>query len=181
MDSHGDETGGERRVCRCSLSGLLTALGRGRGGAWCRLGAVCRIRCRYVPLCAAICRSLECNLLVFLGFVFSSQAEGRGFDSRLALHRSSFSSWNFPILPEFLMQLHAGAGRLRGPLAQAGFRPDLRIRADRASKLRFRSRTGYGALCQVPSGACGGSANTFEILALGERARVVGYARAGAT
>ncbi len=42
----------------------------------------------------------------------------------------------------------------------------------------------YGALCQVPSGsrgACGGSANTFEILALGERARVVGYARAGAT
>ena len=81
-----------------------------------------------MPLCAAICRSLECNLLVFLGFVFSSQAEGRGFDSRLALHRSAFSSWNFPIPPEFSMRRHAGAGRLRGSLAQAGFRPDLRIR-----------------------------------------------------
>ncbi len=27
---------------------------------------------------------------------------------------------------------------------------------DRASKLRFRSTSEYGALCQVPSGACGG-------------------------
>ncbi len=39
---------------------------------------------------------------------------------------------------------------------------------DRASKLRFRSTSGYGALCQVPSGACGGL--------LGESCRALGVA-----
>ncbi len=34
--------------------------------------------------------------------------------------------------------------------------PQTTWRGDRASKLRFRSMSEYGALCQVPSGACGG-------------------------
>ena len=41
--------------------------------------------CRDRPLCAAICRSLERKLLVFLGLVLSSQAEGRRFEPGLAL------------------------------------------------------------------------------------------------
>jgi hypothetical protein len=52
---------------------------------WCRGGAVCRRRCRYMPLCAAICRWLERKLLIFLGLVVSSQAEGRRFAAKLCL------------------------------------------------------------------------------------------------
>ncbi len=43
-----------------------------------------------MPLCAAICRWLERKLLVFLGFVFSSQAEGRRFEPGLALQKAAF-------------------------------------------------------------------------------------------
>ncbi len=64
------------------LAGPAHRLGRVKAlDERCRLGAVfgveCRPGCRYMPLYAAICRSLERKLLVFLGFVFSSQAEGR--------------------------------------------------------------------------------------------------------
>jgi hypothetical protein len=49
-------------------------------------GAVCRPRCRYTPLFAAICSWLECTLLIFVGFFVPFQAEGRGFGPGLALH-----------------------------------------------------------------------------------------------
>ena len=52
---------------------------------WCRLGAVCRRRCRSVPPLAAALRSLDPNLLVFLGFVFSCQRGGRRFEPGLVL------------------------------------------------------------------------------------------------
>ena len=49
-----------------------------RGG--CRLGAVfgvqCRPMCRDMPLYAAICRSLERKLLIFLRFGFFFEPEG---------------------------------------------------------------------------------------------------------
>ncbi len=38
-----------------------------------------------MPLCAAICRLLERNLLVFLGFGFSCQRGGRRFEPGLVL------------------------------------------------------------------------------------------------
>ena len=53
------------------------------------MGVDCRPMCRDMPLCAAICRSLERKLLIFLGFVFSSQAEGRRFEPGLALKVSA--------------------------------------------------------------------------------------------
>ncbi len=34
-----------------------------------------------------------------------------------------------------------------------------RVQGDRASKLRSGSTSEYGALCQAPTGACGGSEN----------------------
>ncbi len=49
----------------------------------CRLGAVsgveCRPGCHDMPLCAAICRSLERKLLIFfrLGFFFEPEGESR--------------------------------------------------------------------------------------------------------
>ena len=43
----------------------------------CRLGAVCRPRCRSLPLLAGPLRTLSCKLPIFLGLVLSSQAEGR--------------------------------------------------------------------------------------------------------
>ncbi len=43
----------------------------------CRLGAVCRLRCRDTPPYAAALRSLEPIPLIFLGFGFSCGAEGR--------------------------------------------------------------------------------------------------------
>ena len=49
-------------------------------GGWCRLGAVssvdCRPGCRDMPLYAAICRSLERKLLIFLGLGFFFEPEG---------------------------------------------------------------------------------------------------------
>ena len=53
----------------------------------CRGGAVsgvdCRPMYRHMPLCAAICRSLERKSAVFLGFVFSCQRGGRRFAAEL--------------------------------------------------------------------------------------------------
>ena len=61
---------------------------------WCRGGAVsgvhCRPMCCDMSLCAAICGSVERKLLVFLGFIFSSQAEGRRFEPGLALQQTTF-------------------------------------------------------------------------------------------
>ena len=51
----------------------------------CRFRCWCRLRCSHMPLCAAICRSLERKLLIFLGVGFSCQAEGRGFTAKLRL------------------------------------------------------------------------------------------------
>ena len=55
----------------------------------CRGGAVsgveCRPGCRDMPLYAAICRPLERKWWRLLRFVFSSQAEGRGFEPRFPL------------------------------------------------------------------------------------------------
>ena len=59
----------------------------------CRLGAVfgvdCRPGCRDMPLYAAICRSLERKLLIFLGLGFFFEPEGRGFESLPARHLST--------------------------------------------------------------------------------------------
>jgi hypothetical protein len=44
----------------------------------CRLGAVCRLQCRDMQLCAAICRVLVRKYWRLLGLFVSSQAEGRG-------------------------------------------------------------------------------------------------------
>ena len=51
----------------------------------CRLRCWCRPRCNHMPLCAAICRSLERKWRVFLGFVLSCQRGGRRFEPGLVL------------------------------------------------------------------------------------------------
>jgi hypothetical protein len=53
---------------------------------WCRLGAVCRLHFIVLPLVAAPLRWLRRNSLIFLGFGFSCQREGRQFESGLVLH-----------------------------------------------------------------------------------------------
>ena len=52
----------------------------------CRFRCWCRRRFRPIPPVSAPFRWLERNLLIFLGFGFSSQAEGRRFETGLALH-----------------------------------------------------------------------------------------------
>jgi hypothetical protein len=56
--------------------------------SWYRGGAVsgvdCRPGCRDMPLYAAIRRSLERNLLIFLGLGFFFEPEGRGFATKLS-------------------------------------------------------------------------------------------------
>lgn len=54
--------------------------------SWCRGGAVCRRQFRLIPLVAARFRWQNPNLLIFLGFGFSCQREGRQFESGLVLH-----------------------------------------------------------------------------------------------
>jgi hypothetical protein len=49
---------------------------RGKPRIQCRGGAVCRIRCRDTPLCAAICRSLVRKYWRFLWFGFFFEPEG---------------------------------------------------------------------------------------------------------
>ena len=59
-----------------------------RAVSWCRLGAVCRLRDRNVPLLAAALRSRERIYWIFLGFGFFFEPEGRGFESLPALWAS---------------------------------------------------------------------------------------------
>ena len=68
----------------------------------CRLGAAwvppgCRPSCRSTPLLAAIRRCDSGNLLIFLGFGFYSQAEGRGFNPRLPLQENTAATWDYAV------------------------------------------------------------------------------------
>ena len=58
----------------------------GYGLRRCRRGAVCRPQLIFWPLVAAPRRWLRRNSLIFLGFGFSCQREGRQFESGLVLH-----------------------------------------------------------------------------------------------
>ena len=66
---------------------------------WCRGGAVsgvdCCPGCCDIPLCAAICRSLERKSLIFLGLGFFFEPEGRGFESLPACHLIELNATGF--------------------------------------------------------------------------------------
>ena len=68
------------RRSRFSDQQFALALGQVPPGAV--LGVQCRPGCRDMPLYAAICRSLERKLLIFLGVGFFSEAGSRAFESR---------------------------------------------------------------------------------------------------
>jgi len=76
-----------------TLTGTVHCESGGGGGrrgvsAWCRGGAVCRIRCRDMPLCTSICRSLERKCWRFIGSFVSCQRGGRRFKPGLVLQES---------------------------------------------------------------------------------------------
>jgi hypothetical protein len=70
---------------RSDFFGNRLEMAAGAGANGCRRGAVCRPRCRDMPLCAAICWPLERKLLIFLGLIVSCQRGGRRFEPGLVL------------------------------------------------------------------------------------------------
>jgi len=64
----------------------LTSERRFGSRIWCRGGAVCRRQFRLFPLVAARFRCESRNSLIFLGFGFFFEPEGRGFESLPACH-----------------------------------------------------------------------------------------------